>query len=131
MNKNRVIYSLLVVIGLLALGILALRNEPKRREPVDRHPERLVITRHARCRMDCRRIDEGEIREILEKGAINFSKSDAGDRPCPSYALQGTTASGERIRIIVGQCRNETRIITCYNLDVEYPCHCPGDEKKN
>ncbi len=131
MNKNKVIYSLLVVIGLLVLAIMALRHEPRRREELNREPQKLTITRHARCRMNCRQIDEGEIREIIAAGAINFNKSDRRAQPCPVYAVQGRTNSGERIRVIIGQCASETRVITCYNLDQEFDCDCPGDEKKN
>lgn len=131
MNKNKVVYSLLVVIALLVLAIMALRNEPRRREELDRDPQTLTLTQHARCRMACRGIDRNEILEIIQKGAINFNKSNRRAQPCPTYAVQGRTSTGERIRVILAQCRTETRVITCYNLDQEFDCNCPGDEKKN
>lgn len=81
--------------------------------------------------MDCRQIDKGEIQEIIEKGLINFNKSNRRGRPCPTFALQGRTASGENIRVIFAQCPSETRVITCYNLEEKFACDCPGDGKKN
>ena len=66
----------------------------------------------------------------MEKGIINFNKSGKEDRPCPTFALQGTTSGGESIRVIFAQCPAETKVITCYNLNEDFTCHCPGDERK-
>ncbi|RYF85206.1 MAG: DUF4258 domain-containing protein [Chitinophagaceae bacterium] len=130
--KNR---SVVLTIFLLALAflvfIIRLRNEPKPKEAFDRHPASLIYSRHARCRMNCRHIDEEEIKEIMEKGIINFNKSKRNDQPCPTFALQGRTSSGESLRVIFAQCQTETKVVTCYNLEEDFECHCPGDEKKN
>jgi hypothetical protein len=105
-------------------------QEPQRGEPFDRTPGKLIYTKHARCRMDCRQISKEDINEIMKKGIINFSKSDRSDRPCPTYALQGTTSDGESLRVIFAQCNTETRVITAYNLKQDFDCYCPGDERK-
>jgi hypothetical protein len=75
--------------------------------------------------MDCRLISKEEIMEIMKKGIINFGRSDRKDRPCPTFALQGRTSSGESLRIIFAQCREETKVVTCYNLEKEFSCDCP------
>ena len=80
--------------------------------------------------MDCRHISKEEINEIMQKGIINFNKSNKQDRPCPTFALQGRTDNGESIRVIFAQCPTETKVITCYNLQKDFACFCPGDEKK-
>ena len=41
-----------------------------RTEGFDRRYNNLVITKHARCRMACRHIDESEIKEILQSGML-------------------------------------------------------------
>jgi hypothetical protein len=41
--------------------------------------------------------------------------------------VQGETSDGEKIRVIFAQCREETKVITCYNLREDFECHCPGD----
>jgi hypothetical protein len=130
--KARNLIFVLFVL-LLCLGIFLKRrwHEPAPREVFDRHPAHLVFTKHARCRMDCRRISEGDIRTVMDGGIINLAKSNGRDRPCPTYALQGLTGSGESVRIIFAQCDDETRVITCYNLHRDFECHCPGDERKN
>lgn len=76
--------------------------------------------------MDCRQISRKEINEIMEKGVINLSKSDRRDRPCPTYALQGRTSDGDYIRVIFAQCDDETRVVTCYNLEKDFDCDCPS-----
>lgn len=122
--------SLLVIFLLASLFLVFIIrrwNEPEKKEAFDRHPSSLVFTKHALCRMDCRRIDKGEIAEIMEKGLINFNKSNRRGRPCPTFALQGRTTSGENLRVIFAQCDDVTKVITCYNLEQEFACDCPGD----
>src|SRR5689334_9103439 len=48
---------------------------------IDRHPGHLIYTKHARCRMGCRHIDESEVTEILEKGRVNYAKSEPNGHP--------------------------------------------------
>lgn len=130
MKSRNATFSLLVVMVFLLLFLLKRWNEPALKEAVNRHPASLIYTRHALCRMDCRHIRRTDIIQIMETGSINFNKSGKGEWPCPTFALQGRTAGGERIRIILAQCRTETKLVTCYNLDEEFECHCPGDETK-
>ena len=129
--KKRNSFIPLLLLGLIFVAFLIRRwNEPREKEAFDRHPSSLVYTKHALCRMDCRQISKEEIGEIMEKGAINFNRSNRRDQPCPTFALQGRTTSGEFIRVIFAQCPTETKVVTCYNLEEEFNCHCPGDENK-
>jgi hypothetical protein len=82
-------------------------------------------TKHAKCRMACREITETEVRDIMKKGTINYWKSDLNDLPCPTYALEGFTSQDhQHVRIIFAQCDLKTRVVTCIDLDRDYPCHC-------
>ncbi|RYY96269.1 MAG: DUF4258 domain-containing protein [Chitinophagaceae bacterium] len=130
MKARNVLATLFLLVLVLTIFLKRRWQEPAAREVFDRHPGRLTLTKHARCRMDCRQISEPEIREIMDKGIINLAKSDLRDKPCPTYAVQGTTGEGESIRVIFAQCADETRVITCYNLHTDFECHCPGDERK-
>ena len=123
-------YTLLVVLVLLIIFVLLRRQEPQRKEAFDRDPAQLVYTKHALCRMDCRKISKEDINEIMERGVINLNRSNRRDKPCPTYALQGETKDGEKIRVVFAQCDKETRVVTCYNLQEDFECYCPGDEKK-
>ncbi len=96
----------------------------------DRTLAYIEYTAHARCRMKCRKISQNDIEDIMRKGKINYAKSDVAEAPCPVYAVQGYTNDKEHLRVIFGQCDNKTKVITCYNLDEDFECHCPGDEKK-
>lgn len=131
MKTRRANLTLVLVILLLFVFIYRRWQEPVAREAFDRHPTHLYYTSHALCRMDCRHISREEIGEIMEKGIINFNKSNRNDRPCPTFALQGVTTGGEKLRVIFSQCTEETRVVTCYNLEQDFECHCPGDENKN
>lgn len=131
MKPARVIFSLLIVLGFFLVFILKQWKEPSQHELFDRHPASIIYTKHALCRMDCRHISKEEIGEIIDKGVINLNKSNRNGRPCPTYALQGITSSGDDIRVIFAQCATETKVITCYNLKQDFECHCPGDENKH
>jgi hypothetical protein len=129
--KKRNAFIPLFLLCLVFVAFLVRRwNEPKTKEAFDRHPPALVYSKHALCRMACRRISKEEIAEIMEKGVINFNRSDRHDRPCPTFALQGRTSDGDNIRVIFAQCPSETKVVTCYNLEKDFLCHCPGDENK-
>lgn len=131
MKTSRATLSLIIVLLLLVVFIYKRWHEPFQKEAFNRHPIHLYYTKHALCRMDCRHISKEEINEIIEKGIINFGKSNQNDRPCPTFALQGETNSGEKLRVIFAQCSDETKVVTCYNLEQDFECHCPGDENKN
>jgi len=93
-------------------------------EVINRHPGQLIYTKHARCRMGCRHIDEAEVLEILEKGRINYRKSEPAGRPDPKYALEGTTHDGQQVRIIFAPAKRGMVVITVIDLGSEWSCDC-------
>lgn len=75
--------------------------------------------------MECRHIDESEVKEILGIGTINFSKSDLNEEACHKrYALEGTSHDRQRLRIIVAECNDNLTVITVIDLGTEWPCSC-------
>jgi hypothetical protein len=126
MNRRRPVIPILILAIAFLVFIIRRWNEPQRKEAFDRTPASLIYTKHALCRMDCRQIDKNEVNEIMEKGIINFNKSNRRDKPCPTFALQGRTSGGESIRVIFAQCATETKVVTCYNLEEEFECDCSG-----
>lgn len=86
--------------------------------------KKLVYTKHARCRMDCRAISENEVEEIQHNGKVNYLKSDLQDKPCASYAVEGLTPDGQQVRIVFGACEKITTVITCIDLEQEHACNC-------
>ncbi|MFT4626487.1 MAG: hypothetical protein ACI8PZ_005164 [Myxococcota bacterium] len=83
----------------------------------------LDYTRHARCRMGCRKFDEGEVKAILATGTFDPSRS-RHDGDCPSHALEGTTSDGQHARMVFAACPDETRVVTVIDLDTDWPCDC-------
>ena len=131
MKNRRLLFPLFLLVLIFLVFIIRRWNEPLRKEAFNREPTSLLYTKHALCRMACRGIDKEEIKEIMEKGIINFNRSNRRDRPCPTFALQGLTGSGERLRVVFAQCPTETKVVTCYNLEEEFDCHCPVDPSIN
>jgi hypothetical protein len=85
---------------------------------------RLVFTKHARCRMDCRHITANEIREVLDEGNINYEKSEPHAQPDPKWALEGYTKEQQHLRIIIAPEAGKLVVITCIELGVEWRCDC-------
>jgi hypothetical protein len=78
--------------------------------------------------MKCRRITQAEVEQIMKAGKINYTKSDVNDKPCPTYALEGYTDDGQRVRIVFAQCDFKTKVVTGIDLQTDWECHCPGDD---
>lgn len=100
----------------------------------DRRVSYIEYTEHAKCRMQCRKITQAEVEEIMKEGKINYAKTDVNDRPCPTYALEGITHDNQRVRIVFAQCDFKTKVVTSIDLNTDWECHCPGDDgssKKN
>lgn len=126
------------VIIILALLALAVKRCNKSREShTDRtisvnegdwRHHKLIFTKHARCRMECRDISEEEVEYILVNGVINEQKSKEEDAEaagrCPTYALEGKTNDGQQVRIVFGACDKITKVITAIDLGVEHACDC-------
>jgi hypothetical protein len=105
-------------------------TEVNRNRGFDRRISYIEYTEHARCRMECRKISQAEVEEIMQEGKINYNKSDVKDTPCPTYALEGITKDEQRVRIIFAQCDYKTKVVTCIDLNTDWECHCPGDDDK-
>jgi hypothetical protein len=96
----------------------------------DRRVSYLEYSNHAKCRMQCRKISQAEVEALMQEGKINYNKSDLQNPRCPRYAVEGVTADNQRTRIIFAQCNKKTTVVTVIDLDTEWSCDCPGDDKK-
>ena len=92
---------------------------------LNRSPSVVNYSKHARCRMECRHIDESEIKDILENGKINYNKSELeGDDCKKKYAVEGTTRDQQRVRIIFAPCQTEVTVVTVIDIGKEWECDC-------
>ena len=81
----------------------------------------IIYSRHAKCRMECRHIDESEVKEILATGEINYNKEETSDKGI-SYPLEGTTHDGQHVRIVFAPKEKEIVVVTAIDLDKDWPC---------
>ena len=140
MMRSKVIPYIILVV--LVVAVFALRKcrsiqgndqssntpaEKNRDRGFDRRTSYLEYTKHARCRMQCRQIDESEVQEIMRTGVINYRKSELDAKPCPTYAVEGMTHDDQHVRIVFAQCDHKTKVVTTIDLEHEWECHCPGD----
>jgi hypothetical protein len=92
-------------------------------EGFDRNTAHLVFSKHAKCRMECRHIDESEIKEILLTGTVNTEKIEKSDKGI-SYPLEGVTHDSQHVRIVFAPHKNEMVVVTVIDLDKEWQCDC-------
>ena len=102
-------------------------NKTDRDRGFDRRVAYLEYSNHAKCRMECRHISQGEVEEIMRDGKINYSKSDLKNARCPRYAVEGETIDDQNVRIVYAQCNDKTIVVTVIDLQTEWHCDCPGD----
>ena len=87
--------------------------------------QKLEYTKHGACRMECRGITEEELKAVLKSGKINYDKSQVRDKPCGTYAVEGTTADGQRVRIVIADCDTISKVVTAIDLKLENDtCDC-------
>jgi len=82
---------------------------------------------HAKCEMLCKQITEAEVAEVLKNGDVNFSESDTRGVPCPSYVIEGTTATNKKLRIVVTIFKRDSiaEITTAINMEAgKDTCNC-------
>jgi len=85
-------------------------------------------TPHAQCRMECRHITKPEVFDILHNGKVNIVKSQLDAPECQRrYALDGYSKENQHLRIIAAPCGDKLTIITCIDLDHDWPCECGKD----
>ncbi len=145
MSKNKwFIYLIIAFLGLILLVVNLVRKKSTTdKDPVksekgssinrdrgfDRRISYLEYSQHAICRMGCRHITRSEVEDIMKNGHINYKKSDLQNARCPRYAIEGRTSDAQQVRIIFAQCNERTEVVTVIDLDSEWECHCPGDDK--
>ena len=89
----------------------------------NRHTTHLIFSKHARCRTECRHIDETEVKEILEIGILNSTKIEASEKG-KSYPLEGFTHDKQHVRIVFAPKNESLIVVTVIDLDNEWPCDC-------
>ncbi len=93
------------------------------KDPFARDTNLIVYSKHARCRMDCRHIDESEVKEILQEGRINYEKVEESSEG-RSYPLEGITQDRQHVRIVFAPHENELVVVTVIDLEKEWQCNC-------
>lgn len=141
--KKLIPYLLLAVLFVIALGVRQCRNNNES-EPDDysvstpkskkedsrsnldafRDPEsEYFFTKHARCRMECRKITQKEVKEIVRKAEVNYNKSELDAAQGPKYAVEGYTSKDrQHIRVIVAPKQRHLSIVTVIDLDKDWEC---------
>lgn len=122
-SNSSIVWILLIVV--VAGSFWLWRNLPssEKLELEDVQLSDLKITKHAGCRMDCRQISKQEILQVLHQGRINKSKTRT-DKRGTTYAYEGSTSDGQRVRVIVAPQSNQVTIVTVIDLDNEWDCNC-------
>ncbi|MEO7532289.1 MAG: DUF4258 domain-containing protein [Ferruginibacter sp.] len=136
MNKKYLPYIVLIAAALLLWYIKKNQRGPlpyspsteitvpvKTDEPFNRNVEKIIYSKHARCRMDCRHIDESEVLEILQKGQLNAEKIESDERG-KTFPLEGITHDKQHVRIVFAPKEEEVVVVTVIDLGKEWPCDC-------
>ncbi len=89
----------------------------------NRNTDNLIFSKHAKCRMDCRKIDESEIREILKNGKINYNKIQ-NDKRGKTYPVEGFTHDKQHVRIVFAPIGEGLVVVTVIDLEREWKCDC-------
>jgi hypothetical protein len=123
-RKANIYFLILIVLVFLLIKTFGWFNNQNNREESFRNIAHLILTKHVKCRMDCRHISEEEIKEILKDGRVNYSKSGIGSKGDSTFALEGYSRENQHIRVVVAPESDGLVVITCIDLEHEWPCNC-------
>ena len=126
-RKVRIPAFFVILLALIVVFVTRKRNtEPANSgiDPVAAYRSgKIAYSKHARCRMECRKISDAEIKEVLQEGVINLRKSEPG-LSSPRYALEDITQDGQKVRIVIALEKTQAVLVTCIDLEKEWPCNC-------
>jgi hypothetical protein len=121
-------YGFGLLLGVLAVSVLYKGKGcqmPGSAKMEELSYQKLELTQHGECRMACRGISLEEIKALMKSGKINYDKSEVRAEPCGKYAVEGTTADGQSIRIIIADCDTISKVVTAIDLKMENDtCDC-------
>ncbi len=126
MKNRNLLITVLIIIFILALWLWN-RNNTVNYSPGEnsfRDISHVILTNHAKCRMDCRHITMEEIKEIVQRGAENQAKSGFGNKGDHTYTLEGYTSEHQHLRVVVAPENDGLVVITCIDLNKSWPCNC-------
>ena len=130
MNKRRNTIVLIVLVAIfIIIKLIAFYKQNNvvgnsSNNDLFRNTNHLILTNHAKCRMDCRHITEQEIKEIIHGGKVNYSKNGTGTKGDETFALEGYSNEHQHLRIVVAPESDGLVVITCIDLDNEWQCNC-------
>jgi hypothetical protein len=104
-------------------AILPQEQQTQEVEGFDRKASHIIFSKHAKCRMDCRKIDESEVKEILKTGMINQKKIQ-NDKRGKTYPVEGFTHDKQHVRIVFAPKNDGLVVVTVIDLDTEWTCDC-------
>ena len=104
-------------------AVVPVEEQTGEAEGFNRNTDKLVFSKHAKCRMDCRKIDESEVREILKNGAINYKKIQS-DKRGKTYPVEGYTHDKQHVRIVFAPKDDGLVVVTVIDLGTEWACDC-------
>ena len=104
-------------------AVLPANEKTKEAAGFNRNTDKLIFSKHAKCRMDCRKIDESEVREILKSGTINYSKIQS-DKRGKTYPVEGYTHDKQHVRIVFAPKDDGLVVVTVIDLGTEWTCDC-------
>ena len=84
----------------------------------------LTYTHHAKCRMGCRKIDKGEVLDVVQNGRVNWRKSDRNTKPCPTQAFEKRTDDRQLVRVVLANCPRSKLVVTVIDLEGGSSCNC-------
>jgi uncharacterized protein YpmB len=130
LNKKRnLVLLIIIIISVIIIKLAAWFRQDNvnlnsAKENSFRNTSHLILTKHAKCRMDCRHITESEIKEIIHNGNVNYAKSERGNKGNDTYAIEGYSNEDQHLRVVVAPEEDGLVVVTCIDLDKEWPCNC-------
>ena len=88
--------------------------------------QRVTLSHEGLCWANCQKITATEIQEILDQEKMNESQSSdlVSSGECPTLAFEGSTKEEREIRVIIGDCKEDPKVVSVLDLKEKTDCNC-------
>lgn len=121
-------YGFGFLLGLLAVSVIYKGRGCKMPNSVkleELSAQKMEYSAKSDCLIKCLNLTEGELKQILKSGKVNYDVSEVHAKPYATYAVDGVTSTGSKYRITIADADTVSQVIAIVDLkSTTNSCNC-------
>jgi hypothetical protein len=114
----------ILLLPVLLLCLTSFSQQKKYRLKGYSDSTRIYYSRTANCKMECLKVVEADIRDVLKTGDASYGKARDSAHTDPIYLVEGDTQKNKRIRLVITPKGSALFVITVIPFGERVDCDC-------